>query len=70
MNLNWLQIIRENLMYLLIDLLLINTLCILVREKGFKYIYTSLKSQPLVNKYEKCGFSKGDPNCQEMIKLL
>ena len=50
--------------------LLINTLCILVREKGFKYIYTSLKSQPLVNKYEKCGFSKGDSNCQEMIKIL
>jgi hypothetical protein len=50
--------------------LLINALCSIIKDKGFKYVYTSLKSKHLINKYENCGFSKGDANCQEMIKKL
>lgn len=49
--------------------LLINVLSGLAKDKGFKYIYASIKSQPLVAKYKKCGFLQGDSNCTEMIKV-
>lgn len=49
---------------------LINCLSSIAKEKGFKYIYTSLKNPSLIKKYGKCGFIKGDSNCQEMIKIL
>lgn len=50
--------------------LLINTLNEIAKNKGFSYIYTSLKSKPLINKYKNCGFIEGSKNCQEMIKIL
>jgi hypothetical protein len=49
---------------------LINCLTSIANDKGYKYIYTSLKSAPLVLRYEACGFIKGDAKCQEMIKIL
>ena len=50
--------------------LLINTLNEIAKNKGFLYIYTSLKSKPLISKYKNCGFIEGSKNCQEMIKIL
>jgi hypothetical protein len=50
---------------------LINVLTEIIKETGdFKYIYTSLKSKSLVDRYSNCGFQKGDGNCQEMVKIL
>jgi hypothetical protein len=49
---------------------LLQVLCSIADTSGFKYIYASLKSQPLIAKYQKTGFIKGDSNCQEMIKIL
>jgi hypothetical protein len=50
--------------------LLINCLSSVAEDKKFKYIYTSLKSNSLIKIYSDCGFTKGDSNCQEMIKVL
>lgn len=50
--------------------LLINTLNEIAKNKGFLYIYTSLKNKPLISKYKNCGFIEGSNNCQEMIKIL
>jgi hypothetical protein len=49
---------------------LIQSLSDIARDKGFVYIYTSVKNYHLIRKYENCGFIKGDSHCQEMIKLL
>lgn len=49
--------------------LLISTLEELARINGKKYIYSSLKSEPLINAYIDCGFVKGSSNTQEMIKI-
>ncbi len=49
--------------------LLINMLSEVAKDNGFKYIYTSLKSKSLIEKYQNCGFKLGDSNCQEMIKV-
>lgn len=35
-----------------------------------KYVYTSLKSKSLIDRYSNCGFQLGDSNCQEMVKIL
>ena len=50
-------------------ILLINQLSEIAKMNNIKYIYTSLKSKSLIDKYEECGFIKGDSNCQEMIKI-
>jgi hypothetical protein len=47
----------------------INVLCELAKDAGFKYLYTSLKNESLINRYSNCGFITGDANCQEMIKI-
>ena len=50
---------------------LINVLIEMVKDTGdFKYIYTSLKSKSLIDRYSNCGFQKGDRNCQEMVRIL
>lgn len=49
---------------------LINYLSAIAKDKGFMYIYTSLKSTPLIKRYENCGFIGGDANCKELIKIL
>lgn len=48
---------------------LINVLSELGKDNGFKYLYTSLKSKSLIERYANCGFITGDDNCQEMIKI-
>lgn len=50
--------------------LLILTLEELAKINGKKYIYSSLKSEPLINAYMDCGFNKGSSNTQEMIKTI
>lgn len=50
--------------------LLILTLEELAKINGKKYIYSSLKSEPLINAYMDCGFVKGSSNTQEMIKTI
>ena len=40
------------------------------KEKEYKYIFTSLKSDPLIKRYEACGFVKGSQGCTELIKKL
>jgi hypothetical protein len=70
----WLEYIVSNFEYKNKDRheaieLLINMLSELAKDKGIKYIYTSLKSKSLIKKYENCGFITGDNNCQEMIKI-
>lgn len=50
--------------------LLIMSLEELARLQGMKYIYSSLKNEPLINAYEECGFMKGSGNSQEMIKNI
>jgi hypothetical protein len=50
--------------------MVINTLTIIAQEKGYKFIYTSLKNKSLIQKYKLCGYTMGDGNCQEMIKVL
>ena len=48
---------------------LINVLSEFAIDNGFKYLYTSLKSKSLIERYANCGFITGDDNCQEMIKI-
>ena len=48
---------------------LINVLSEFANDNGFKYLYTSLKSKSLIERYANCGFITGDSNCQEMIKI-
>jgi hypothetical protein len=48
---------------------LINSLSTIARDMGVVYIYTSLKSKTLIDRYVNCGFIKGDSNCQELIKV-
>jgi hypothetical protein len=49
---------------------LIYTLTDIAKDKGYKFAYTSLKSNPLIERYEACGYQLGSSGCQEMIKLL
>lgn len=71
----WIEFIVSNFKYREKDRgecieLLINILSSIAEKEGFKYIYTSLKSKPLVQKYLNCGFELGDNNCQELIKRI
>ena len=73
---SWLEFIVSNFNYKDKEkreeaiILLISTLSEIAKLNKFEYIYTSLKSKSLIDKYEKCGFIKGDSNCQEMIKKI
>ncbi|WNH10037.1 hypothetical protein [Thalassobellus suaedae] len=49
--------------------LLINNITELARKMGFKIIFTSVKNQNLINKYQSCGYAKGTSTI-EMIKEL
>jgi hypothetical protein len=40
------------------------------KSSGFNHIFTSVKSKSLMEKYESCGFTKGDKNTHEMIVNL
>tara|TARA_R110000744_G_scaffold9251_3_gene29860 strand:+ start:2236 stop:2685 length:450 start_codon:yes stop_codon:yes gene_type:complete len=49
---------------------LINTLSHMAKDKGYAYVYVSLKNNPLIDRYTNCGYIKGSTNCTEMIKIL
>jgi len=52
-------------------LYLINILIELIKDSGdYKYIYTSLKNESLINTYASCGFVKGSARCTEMCHSL
>jgi hypothetical protein len=56
--------IRSNALYLLID-----TICQVAKNMGFKSMFTSVKNENLIKKYADCGFIKGSTSI-EMIKIL
>ena len=49
---------------------LIRVLTSMAEDRGYKYIYTSLKSKSLIEKYEACGYIVGSENCTEMMKIV
>ena len=49
---------------------LINFLTEMCRLSDKKYVFSMLKSIPLIDKYEKAGYVKGDKHAQEMIKVF
>ena len=49
---------------------LIDTLSEMGKERGVKYVYTSLKNDSLINKYKDCGYIQGSTGCTELIKIL
>jgi len=56
--------IRSNALYLLID-----TICQVAKNMGFKSVFTSVKNENLIHRYLHCGFSIGTSST-EMIKIL
>ena len=72
----WIEFIVSNFHYRQDDrqdalIFLINVLTELIKDKGsYKYIYTSLKSKSLIERYSECGFKMGSTNCSEMIKII
>jgi hypothetical protein len=71
----WLEFIVANFEYRESDRadairFLIHALVEIARESGFQYIYTTVKNNSLIEKYQDCGFMKGDSNSQEMILKL
>lgn len=38
--------------------------------EGCKWVFTSLKNQNLMSRFEDCGFEKGSTNATEMMKLI
>jgi len=51
-------------------LTLIGSVTSLAEAIDKKYVYSLLKSNPLINLYEELGFVRGGNNGQEMIKIL
>lgn len=49
---------------------LISELCGIAQRKGFKYVFTSLKNENLIKRFEEVGFSKGYNNTTEMVLKL
>jgi hypothetical protein len=49
---------------------LIENINSIAKNLGYKFIYTSVKNQNLINVYSDCGFVIGSNNCQEMVKIL
>ncbi|HUV84687.1 MAG TPA: hypothetical protein VMV86_03210 [Methanosarcinales archaeon] len=49
---------------------LIDTLSVIAKEKGYKYIFTSLNNEVLIKRYERSGYLVGSKGCTEMIKIL
>jgi hypothetical protein len=45
-------------------------LCGIAKGKGYKAVFTSLKSESLINRYESVGFTKGSANTTEMVISL
>ena len=71
----WIEFVVSNFEYKGSDrsgaiILLINTLTLIAKDKGYKFAYASLKNKSLINKYVKCGYITTDSNCQEVIKII
>jgi len=49
---------------------LLESLSAISKERGVKYVYSSLKSNSLIEKYKECGYVQGDTGCTELIKIL
>jgi len=49
---------------------LIHSLSAIAKDRGCKYIFTSLKNDSLISRYENCGYKKGSTGCTEMIKVI
>lgn len=49
---------------------LIEFLCEFSKQKGFEYIFTTVKNDNLINRYLNNGFMKGTVGSTEMIKIL
>ena len=70
----WLEFIVSNKEYRQSDRkdaieFLINTLSLVAKDKGFNYIYASIKNTSLIDRYKASGFKAGDSGCTEMIKV-
>jgi hypothetical protein len=50
--------------------LLVSALTEICKNTGSKYVYALIKSQSLIETYEKLGYIKGDSYTSEMIKAL
>ena len=50
--------------------LLINSCSDIIKQAGGRFIYTSLKSESLINDFTDCGFEVGSKCSTEMIKVL
>jgi len=50
--------------------LLIHFLCESSKQKGYKYMFTTVKNKNLINRYSDNGFSIGTKGTTEMIKIL
>lgn len=51
-------------------LFLIKTLTEICERMGKKYIFTSVKNESLIARYEDCGFVNGGKGATEMIKVV
>ena len=49
---------------------LIEALSVIAIDRDYKYIFTSLKNNSLIERYENCGYKKGSTGCTEMIKVI
>ena len=49
---------------------LIETLCSIAKNRGYKAVFSSLKSEPLIQRYLEAGFVKGSTNTTEVIITL
>jgi len=49
---------------------LITVLCDLAKNKGYKAVFTSLKNENLINRYEAAGFTKSPHKTTEMVISL
>jgi len=49
---------------------LIDKLCYVAKQRGYKAVFTSLKHENLIKRYEAIGFSKGSGQTTEMTIVL
>lgn len=49
---------------------LINNLISVCKMQGYEFVYALIKNRPLIDTYEKLGFTKGDSYTTEMIKKI
>lgn len=50
--------------------ILIKTMIVSAKERGFKALFTSTKNKSLINRYEKQGFLKTDTESTNLVRAL